>query len=401
MLTIMPTTTPPLLKRRLSSRLNHFDDESYLPKTKRRHLYSNASLQNQTEYGVQLRPRNETIDHLRYSPSIRRYASIKAQLHLSNLFKEENSINPTLSVSNGDVSHLPKCNSGSPSVMEVVDPEQVDTVDDEIPVVNIKKNRVRLSESLVLEKFSTPSDVESDSSESSRTSIPKSQIKQPAIVLMKMNQPVKKKLPKSASPSPRPMLPELPNVVFGGYVHRMASLNARACVAAYLEPEKKYTPKYLLNKAKAKCSASPSYVKPEAEPKKAEKEPQTVTEPQKPVPEVVKQSDEEMITFEGKAVQEEPSDEPIEIVGDSEASVKQSDSDADVSFNKEGILYNGDTVHPNAQVFLTGMSTLKLPAKVIPQLVPARLSTVKRATQKAASTGVLHIDKRRSKVSVI
>ena len=382
---IMPT--PPSLlspKRRLCNRLYDVDtDGLYMPKAKRPRLCSG----NYSENGVILNcndkhiggvlPCNGLFPHV-----IKRSASIRAREQLSNLFKEDQSTftcNGFSLQTNGIL-----CSNNSSRVRDV---KQVSVVDDKIPVVNLKTSGVPVSESTVVHKvctfsteYTSSSDVDSDCSESNRTSIPKSKMKQPSIVLMKLNQPKKKK---PASPSPRPVSPMVSSVVVGGYVHRMASLNARACVAAYLEPDKKYAPKSA-NKSVCKTTAT---IKATGSNQSLKVSSDLSIPEMKPKPIEVSNSQNvdnlEVSVHIGNVGSEDGNKESVD----------------EVPYNKEGLLYNGDTLHPNAQVFRTGIPDLCLPTRVVPTLVPTRLSTVKRAADKACMTGIVHCGKKLNKVS--
>ena len=365
--TIMPTMTPLLgLKR------SRFDDCDFddLPNSKRHHLYSQA---NHTENGIVLR--SQQYGHLpnrKQSNLGRRSASIKAQLRMSIFFNEESSQSQSLSNGLPLTTHVLKGGSKSGDCQKVdsVTPEAFihrndNKMDDKIPVVNLKTNGVMMSKSLVVDNFSTStSDADSDCSESSRTSIPTNKLKQPAIVLMKMSQPVKKQA------TPRPVQPDSSSVVFGGYVHRMASLNARACVSAFLEKETKFTPK---------CFLKPKVKDFDSKPKMPQ------VKSQEPV------LKDDVIKFESELT-------GLPSTNSDSNEKKQEISEEEISYNKEGLLYNGDTLHPSARVFLTGIRELKLPTKVLPQIVPARLSTLKRAIQRAISTGIVHVAKKQRKV---
>ena len=417
---MMPTT--PLLnhKRKLSSRLASNSSGIHLPSPKRPHLDSEITVKERlAKSEVNLKSGNDrqhtpikmVLGHGTHVspqlPPIRRAASVKAEQQLSLLFKDS-SLSPA-SVSNGLESVFPQVPESDLSKNNVYlkrnekpngIPSEVfthhvrneaSTLDNgvgEIPVVKLKKKGVMRSEIPTV----TSSDVDSDCSESGRMSIPKSNIKQPAIVLVKMNQPKKKV---SASPSSHPISPEVSSVVYGGYVHRMASLNARACVAAYLEPERKFSPKYASH-GQYKKTAKSKATGDSAGDTTSKLSSVTVSkvEPPRSKPVVLKVNGVEnvipVIKFEGNGIEIPACAVIVEEVDGS--------GEDEVSYNKIGLLYNGDTLHPNAQVFLTGDHELQLPSRVLPTLVPARLSTVKRAVRKAASTGVLHVDKKRTKV---
>ena len=394
---IMPTT-PQLLneKRRLSSRLN----DMYLPKPKRPCLDSNVALDNAVANGVQSTSGRQRQSELLPGqwPPHKRTASLKADLQLS-LFYSDSAYNCfTQRVSNDMLKSVSSKKSDVASKLNHEDMKEVNNGqgDDKIPVINLKKNGVKQkSESPVVERISalstqslTSSDVDSDCSESGRTSIPKSKIKQPAIVLTKMSQPLKKKATVTSSTlsNTRRVVPEVSSVVIGGYVHRMASLNARACVAAYLEPERKYAPKYANSGghkqaavSKAKCDSNSA---------SNDKSIVSKVEPQKSKPIVLNLNGAEsvipVIKFDG-------SGSPCTLI------IRELE-DGTIPYNKEGLLYNGDTIHPDAQVFVADDQKLQLPKRIVPTLVPARFSTVRRAAKKAASIGILQSSKKHSKV---
>ena len=420
----MPTT--PLLneKRRLSSRLE--DNMMYgTPEPKRPRLDSKTVVQ-------EIGPGNSIKSHRisenqgqrelipsyiapMYLPPLRRTASLNAELQLSLLYNDNSFTVPRVS---NIGSAVRSANSGSQKKPDIASKlnhkymKEVDKGEDQIPVVNLKKNGVkRKSESPAVERISalstqnhTSSDVDSDCSESGRTSIPKSKIKQPAIVLTKMIQPIKKKATPPSLSASRPILPEASNVVFGGYVHRMASLNARACVSAYLEPERRFSPKHVKNGGNkkepvpkvtvskvavsmTKCDSKSAFKSDSSVVPSMSKVP---TEPPKSKPVVVN-------------VNENGSVIPVSIKFDKSGSpytmiINELDDGGGVPYNREGLLYNGDTIHPDAHVFVADDQKFQLPKRIVPTLVPARFSTVKRAVKKATSTGILPSSKKHSKV---
>lgn len=410
---IMPTA--PLLneKRRLSSRLEDNTVMYGTPELKRPRLDSKTVVQeigpgNTIKSITESQGQSEVFPSYTapiYLPPLRRTASLKAELQLSLHYNDNSrscfttpqvsSIGATVESTNDDSQTEKPDIAGK---LNHKDMGEVDKGDDQIPVVNLKKNGVkRKSESPVVERLSalstqsyTSTDVESDCSESGRTSIPKSKIKQPAIVLTKMTQPIKKKASPSSVPSSRPILPEVSNVVFGGYVHRMASLNARACVSAFLEPERKFSPKQAkssgnkkepipkvaMSKAKAKCDSD-----------SVSKSDFSV------VPSVHTKSKPVVVNVNGNG-----SVIPVTKFDRSGSPCTMIIKELDVPYNREGLLYNGDTIHPDAQVFVADEQKFQLPKRIVPTVVPARVSTVKRAVENAASTGILPSSKKHSKV---
>ena len=358
--------------------LRDIGDEMYQPRIKRARLvHSNRTSPRHS-------PRRTTLSEASFGTN-RRAASLKAEFRLSCLIREESPSNYSLKNSCKDTTALP-----DPDHSDNMSNHKLDTeVANKIPVVS---GGVAVANTTnVIAKtctFSTPtSDVESDCSENGRTSIPKSKIKQPSIVLMKMNQPVRKKEEKKPErPVPSPYVS---NVVVGGYVQRMASLNARARVTAYLEPERKYAPKKTL-KSEAKSTQTGTAVL---------KEPPSST----PVLADVKSD-------LGKFNQVLKCDSPKEL--DSKTCTEEQvvyteneqvicpvlADDEEVPYNQVGLLYNGDTMYPHTQVFLDGSTELKFPTRILPNLVPSRLSSVKKAIAKARSSGAVNMDKKHSRV---
>lgn len=383
----MPTT-PLLNPRRRACNPFYDDDDMYVPKVKRPHLLYQG---NHKENGM-------SVDHKQngllpksalssYSRSkVRRTASLKAKLQLSDLLKEESSQSLRLSVVDVYSGFKLGSNVCHAHTNGYAVSSQVYRVDDKIPVINLMKNELKVSKLAIGEKvcatqYASSSDVDSDCSESSRMSIPKSKIKQPAIVLMKMNQPVKKNPP---SPSPCPVSPQVSNVVVGGYVHRMANLNARACVAAYLEPERKFAPKspYRGGRKKTAGVKATSFDSATANPTTSTQASEVNSNP------AVLSND---VDEKAKEIGSEISDTPN--------TVSEVENEVEVSYNIEGFLYNGDTLHPYARVFRTDFPEFSFPARVIPTLVPSRTSTIKKAKCKAGVTGIVHVDKKLNRVS--
>lgn len=410
---IMPAT--PLLneKKRLSSRL----EDMYTPETKRRRMDSKFSVQ-EVGPGNSIKSISESQGQSElfpsytpriYIPPVRRAASLNAELQLSLLYNSDSSRNllytePQVSVSSigSTIRHTNNDSQKKPDVACKLNHMDVDKGDDQIPVVNLKKNGVkRKSASPMIERISALStqslpcsDVDSDCSESGRASIPKSKIKQPAIVLTKMTQPIKKKATPSSSSTPRPISPVVSNVVFGGFVHRMASLNARACVSAYLEPERKFSPKYkrisspsVSKAAISKVAMSKASAKPDSSVVHSVCKVHTVAPKSKPV--VVNLNGNESVI---PILKFDQSGSPSTLIINGSSSVP---------YNREGLLYNGDSIHPDAQVFVADDQKFQLPKKIVPTVVPARLSTVKRAVKKATSIGILPSSKKHSKVKKV
>ena len=190
------------------------------------------------------------------------------------------------------------------------------------------------------------------------------------------------------------VMPQSSSNVLEDYVHRLASLNARACVAAYLQPDKKgskttnYHRRYK-NQSSSSHDSDDSITLDNG----PEEIVLNIENPEsKPV--VLNVNGVEnvipVITFSGMPMT--PCAVVIEGLGEREEYADQ------VPFNTLGLLHNGDTLYPHARVFMEGNQELHLPSRVLPTLVPARLSTVRRAAKKATSVGVMHRYKKRGKV---
>ena len=266
--------------------------------------------------------------------------------------------------------------------------KETDEGNDEMPVVNPKNGFKRQSESPATKKSSAllPCNADSDSCNDSRlTCVTKYKMKQPAIILTKMSHPVKKKVTPALASQKHQISPEISSVVVGGYVQRMASLNARACVAAYLESERRCSPKRPKNVGVSKMkSISDSKIKCETTSESLASKVQSEARSTKLI--VLRNEDVTPLKFYGSR--------------SSSSQVIEEVHDGSVAYSKDGLLYNGDTIHPDAKVFVTDCCKLQLPEKIIPTLVPTRSSTVTRAIRVAASTGVLPSSKKHNKVRI-
>ena len=230
------------------------------------------------------------------------------------------------------------------------------------------------------------SDVDSDSGDYQQVSIPKMKINQPAVVLLRMDDQLRKSQQLSVSSTSHVVSPDISNVVFGGYVHRMANLNARACVAAFLRPEKRVSQKLSDNNVHKKIAGSMIAKSSGTYPRANDPE----------------GSNSEAVVLNLNGI--ENAIPVIKIEGDEgdipacavllqnmDARHNAGEDDLEASYNTQGLLYNGDTMHPDALFFLTQSpdSDLLLPERIIPTLVPTRLSTVNRAVRNAVCRGVM------------
>ena len=258
--------------------------------------------------------------------------------------------------------------------------EEMQTIKDDVMMRSVTDN----GESACLS--STESDVDSVG-DNSETAIPKSKLKQPAIVLMKLNPPVKKR--QVLSTSCPVSLSTDSGVVVGGYVHRMANLNARACVAAFLQPEKspsrvcRHSEKSFKSKAKkisnntkrkhlTQCVSKVEFSSSKA----------VILNVNGSIP---------VINVNGKGIQI-----PTHTV------IVRDQVDEEIPYNSMGLLYNGDTLHPSARVFLTrsAKNELEMPRRVFPTLVPSKRSTVRKAIINASTSRTVHYIKKGFKVGI-
>ena len=214
-----------------------------------------------------------------------------------------------------------------------------------------------------------------------------------------VNQPVKNEpVSPDSTPSspPYPVLSQISDVVLKGYVHRMANLNAKACVAAYLEPDKKRRRRRGNRWCKHKSKSNLKYRDNGDESallNASSKQVVLNTEEPTSNPVILNVNGVEnvipVITFSG--IKMPPCAVIVEGLDDQQ-------DDSQVSYNTMGLLHNGDTLYPRARVFLEGSHELHLPSRIVPMLVPVRHSTVRRAVKKAAAFGVARQYKKPSKV---
>lgn len=211
-----------------------------------------------------------------------------------------------------------------------------------------------------------------------------------------------------------------------GYVKRTASLNARACVAALMEPQFKVS-----RSPKVPCSK----VKSENKKMKGENKPSENVVEAPAIESYSHDSDggdgdcsnmDSGLTVEkspsrpkGRAVvttsrivseivvQEQPKDVQTEDKRQQQQAEQKEEKDGvtkeeilcSVPFNTVGLLYNGDTVHPTAPTFLS--SERGLPHRIFPQVVPSSSGQVDEAVANAKQQHKMKTNKARAlKVSV-
>lgn len=238
--------------------------------------------------------------------------------------------------------------------------------------------------------------------------------KQPAIIL----DDLKKSKERKRSGYDKRLAESASNSLLGGYMRRMASLNASACVAAMMEPEKK--------SRQDKSFAGKLY--------KVNSNEMQHTEPRKSWSSI--SSSEELsvglpspiVDLEElePAVTKELSLSPARFYGSSASSDADTSKDSDeilnvsdpnlllalatlasaanfvpdeIPFNKLGLLYNGDTIHPAARVFYTSDTDLSLPDRIIPRVVPSQEKFLEHSISKAMTQRLVGKKRKGAKVS--
>lgn len=200
----------------------------------------------------------------------------------------------------------------------------------------------------------------------------------------------------------------------GGYMRRMASLNASACVAAMMEPEKKYRPH--------KLSYKTGYRSPVKESRKSSSSsnddptypgmtlisssPHIKRHIESPSPESLHALSTSSISSTSEADTSKDSDEILDSTPQvytllalaSLAANRASELDL-IPFNTLGLLYNGDTIHPNTRAFYTSDTDLILPQRIIPKVIPSREEFVNMAITEALRPRSMNRKRKAAKVS--
>lgn len=145
-----------------------------------------------------------------------------------------------------------------------------------------------------------------------------------------------------------------------GYVKRLASLNARACVTALIEPERKLS---------SKCNRNHTHNDNSKRGSTASRVPQSAS----PAPSEVKRStpDVELRPFSVGIVKCKSPQLQDASSGDLEG----------LPFNTLGLLGNGDTIHPHYSFYLDSHSAV--PHRITPVVVPSTMEGVWQAVQRA------------------
>lgn len=207
--------------------------------------------------------------------------------------------------------------------------------------------------------------------------------------------------------------------MFGGYMRRMASLNASACVAAMMEPEKKtkthkssYGDKvhHSIKRELRSTSVSSSDGLPSpiagsrhslTRSRDSSLSPKEKTRKEKGK----KSPPARLSSISSEADTSRDSCDSMDVTGTLMALATRFANIDDyvpdeVQFNRLGLLYNGDTVHPAARVFYTSDTDLTLPARIIPTVVPSRLEFVKSVINDAQTHQFVKKKRKAAKVSL-
>ena len=300
---------------------------------------------------------------------IRRVASLNAQLALHFLLSESPPSSPAriggnLVPGHGESSLVDHsvCVTG-----EIPCPDLCSSTLEAAPNMHNGTAKRKLSESSEDYPVSPLSDIKLES-RSPRVGSPK--LMEPTVNLVDCKRKVAKRL---APPSTTSVAST--KVDSSGYVKRMASLNARACVAVLMENERRYLKPRLLGslekeiQQRSVSDSPPLHVLDECI------SPQS---PTSPLIGTVNHPGEVTTDGDGSSDLNEtvvPENQSDDATCKSTAEAKSSDQGLEeASFNTLGLLYNGDTVHPHACIFLS--SDWKLPERIIPAVVPARPDTL-------------------------
>jgi hypothetical protein len=170
-----------------------------------------------------------------------------------------------------------------------------------------------------------------------------------------------------------------PPMKLNGYVRRMASLNARACVSAMMEPTRRPTKK----KSLPPNVPEPSTTSAES-PAQSPQECLSRVSPQgspAPQPGITNHSRPNSAEKEivGNVTSPSSSKGYVVVCGSpntlTECGIIQGSGYSEASaFNAEGLLWNGDTLHPQTRVYLTPDGTM--PHLIVPPVCPTRPSRV-------------------------
>lgn len=191
----------------------------------------------------------------------------------------------------------------------------------------------------------------------------------------------------TASPTPKAKKSQLP-AKLNGYVRRMASLNARARVSAMMEPMRRPSKQKVLPPTSSESTAV-SAKSPVCSPCHSLSSSRRVSPRRSPVPQhgVVTRSRQN--SAEKEIVDTNPSSSRryVLVCGSpmtlKECGIIQGEISEAPTFNSEGLLWNGDTLHPQSRVYLSPDGTV--PHLIVPPVCPARPSRVQE-TKSLAKT---------------
>lgn len=214
-----------------------------------------------------------------------------------------------------------------------------------------------------------------------------------------------------------------------GYMRRMASLNASACVTAMIEPEKrcKSTPTSQLTRRRSGSSSSVNTSMPfQRDANRSMSLSSSNTDPSSPVrsssgslisplkdsPTLLKPSSPFLpakVYYNNGGMSPSSSSSDFENLENAPqvydqllalATLSSPGYHDEAPFNTLGLLYNGDTIHPHARVFYVSDRELTLPSKIIPKVVPSRATYVGAAIATASEQNLTRKKKKAAKVRV-
>lgn len=234
--------------------------------------------------------------------------------------------------------------------------------------------------------------------------------KQPSLVLEDLKKTKERKksgydrtLAESASSS----------LLYGGYMRRMASLNASACVSALMEPEKRTRPhKNILGKSQTQLRQQPrkSWSLSSSDDLSLGM-PSPIMDLEHTGAANMSLSPVRSLRSSSSSSEANTSKDSDDILGATEphevytllalatlASAVNYDLD-DIPYNKLGLLYNGDTIHPAARVFYNSDTDLTLPDRIIPTVVPYQKKFLMSAISGALTQRLVGKKRKGAKVS--
>ena len=235
--------------------------------------------------------------------------------------------------------------------------------------------------------------------------------KQPAIIL---DDHLKKSKERKKSGYDRRLAESASNSLIGGYMRRMASLNASACVSAMMEPEKKgrldKSKLYGVNSNETQLIEARKSWSISSSDDLSAGIPSPIVDLEDLEPTRAKELSLSPARFYGSSASSD-----ADTSKDSDDILNVSDPNLllaiatlasatpyildELAFNKLGLLYNGDTIHPAARVFFTSDTDLSLPDRIIPRVVPSQEKFLKRSISKAMTQRLVGKKRKGAKVS--